>query len=243
MRVRFLGTGDAFSSGGRFHTTILVEGAGAPFLFDCGATALTALKAAGADPHAIRTILLTHLHGDHFGGLPFLLLEGQYTGRSLPLTIAGPEGAEARVATAMDAFYPDSFRARRPFATAFQTLTAGAAVEVDTLRVTPFPAVHPSGAPAHALRVEAGGRTVVFSGDTAWTDALVDASAGADLFICECTFHEHAVGSHIDFETLERHRPRLSCARLVLTHLGPGMIARAGTLGVETAHDGLVIEV
>lgn len=241
MRVRFLGTGDAFNSGGRLHTCILLEGAGAPCLLDCGATALAALKGAGVDRHAITAVLVTHLHGDHFGGLPFLLLDGQFTGRSLPLMIAGPPGLETRLATAYDAFYPGVSRTRRPFDTRFTTLTAGVTASIGELQVTPFAVVHPSGAPAYALRVEMDGRVIVFSGDTAWTDALVEASAGADLFICECMFETNAVGAHIDYATLDAERHRFTCRRLVLTHLGPQMLARATDLAVETAYDGLEI--
>ena len=53
-----------------------------PFLVDCGSTSLTALKAAGLDPGEIGTVFVSHLHGDHFGGLPYLVLDGQFRGRT-----------------------------------------------------------------------------------------------------------------------------------------------------------------
>jgi len=77
-RIQFLGSGDAFGSGGRFQTCLHLSGPSEPVLMDCGASSLIALRRAGLDPSEIGCVLLTHLHGDHFGGLPFLILDGQF---------------------------------------------------------------------------------------------------------------------------------------------------------------------
>src|SRR5207245_8976218 len=90
LQVQFLGSGDAFGSGCRLQTCILVKGAGEPLLLDCGATSLVAMKRSGVEPNEIGLVLLSHLHGDHFGGLPFLVLDGQFSRRTKPLVIYGP---------------------------------------------------------------------------------------------------------------------------------------------------------
>ena len=97
MRVHFAGSGDAFGSGGRCQTCIHVSGGGQVLLVDCGASSLVALKAQGLDPGAVDAVAVTHLHGDHFGGLPFLILDGQFSRRSAPLQVAGPPGIRARL--------------------------------------------------------------------------------------------------------------------------------------------------
>ena len=93
MHFTFLGSGDAFGSGGRFNTCFHVAATEGAFLIDCGASSMIAMRRFGADPNAIGTICLSHLHGDHFGGLPFFLLDARFiSGRCAPLTIAGPQG-------------------------------------------------------------------------------------------------------------------------------------------------------
>jgi len=109
--------------------------------------------------------------------------------------------------------------------------------------VTPYAVEHPSGAPPFALRVQCAGRVVTYSGDTAWTESLVDAARGADLFVCEAYVFERRVKFHMDYRTLERERARLDCRRVVLTHMSPDMLARTGEVPFECAEDGLAIEV
>ena len=92
MQLRFVGCGDALGSGGRSNTCFHVTGRGANFLIDCGASSLPALKRLGIARDDIDLILITHFHGDHFAGLPFLLLDAQFSRRARPLVIAGPEG-------------------------------------------------------------------------------------------------------------------------------------------------------
>jgi ribonuclease BN (tRNA processing enzyme) len=241
LRVRFLGSGDAFGSGGRMQTCILLEHDGHRALVDCGASSLIAMKRAGVDPNGIEHVLVSHLHGDHFGGIPFLVLDGQFSRRTRPLVVAGPPGTAERLPAAMEVLFPGSSRAQRRFETRFVELPEGVATELGPLRVTPYEVVHACGAPPYALRVEVGGRVVVYSGDTEWTDRLVVASAGADLFVCEAYFYDRAVPFHLDCATLARRRRELDCKRIVVTHMSAELLARRDEVGFETADDGLEI--
>jgi ribonuclease BN (tRNA processing enzyme) len=243
LRLRFLGSGDAFGSGGRFQTCLYLEGPGDRVLIDCGATSLVAMKRAGIDPASIGTILLSHLHGDHFGGVPFLVLDGQFRRRDRPLTVAGPPGTQERVVSAMEILFPGSSLADRRFHTALVEVEPGVPTAIGSTTVTGFPVEHPSGAPAYALRVEWAGRTVVYSGDTEWCDSLAAAAQGADLFVCEAYTFERRVRYHLDHATLVRHLDQIRARRVILTHLGPEMLAHCHEAAVECADDGLVMEV
>jgi ribonuclease BN (tRNA processing enzyme) len=241
-RLRFLGSGDAFGSGGRLQTCLQLEGGPEPMLIDCGATSLVALKRERIDPASIGCVAVSHLHGDHFAGVPWLMLDGQFANRTRALQIGGPPGTEARLAQACEALYPGSSTAKRPFELRIVELPAREGHELGPARVTPFEAVHSSGAPCYALRVEYAGKLIAYSGDTEWTDALLDVARGADLFVCECNYFDKKVPGHLDFSTLADQLPRLECERLVITHMSDDMLSRAKELGVDTAHDGLVIE-
>jgi ribonuclease BN (tRNA processing enzyme) len=237
VRVTVVGSGDAFGSGGRFQTCVLV---GSSLLVDCGATSMTALRQQGIDPNGIDTVALTHLHGDHFGGLPFLVLDGQFRRRTRDLTVLGPPGTGERLAQAMETAFPGSTGVTRRFAVHVVEHADRERVAAGEYGVTPFEVRHASGAPAYALRVDGDG-SLAYSGDTEWTDALVDASADVDLFLCE-GYSPTPVRWHLDLETLAGHRHRLTCGRLVLTHLSPTALA-ADLSDWEVAHDGAVFTV
>lgn len=243
LAVRFLGSGDAFGSGGRFQTCIHLGAAGGSVLVDCGATSLVAMRRFGLDPQGIDCVVLSHLHGDHFGGVPFLVLDAQFKRRTRPLTIAGPPGVEGRVRNTMEALFPGSAQVERRFATRFVELPERAVVDLGPCAVTAFPVVHASGATPFALQIACDGRVVAYSGDTEWTPALLDAARGADLFIAEALFFDKPVKYHLDFQTLMAHREELACGRLVLTHMGEDMLGRLDGLGVEWADDGKVFVV
>lgn len=242
MRVRFIGSGDAFGSGGRMQPCFLVETDDGSCLMDCGASSLIALKAASIDPHSIETVLVSHVHGDHYGGLPFLILDGQFRRRTLPLRIVGPPGIRERTLQAMELFFHGSSHTKQKFAIDFVALEDGTPVSVGPFRVTPFDVVHACGAPPFALRVEHEGRIVAYSGDTEWTDRLVDAAAGADLFICESYFYEKRIPYHLTYASLMEHRDELDCKRIILTHMSADMLQHLDDVELETAHDGLQID-
>ena len=118
----------------------------------------------------------------------------------------------------------------------------GVATSLGHVTVTPYEVIHPSGAPSYSLRVELAGRVVTYSGDTEWTDRLVAAASGADLFICEATSYDKRVPLHLDYATIMEHRSELDCKRIILTHMNADMISRAPELELETAHDGREID-
>jgi ribonuclease BN (tRNA processing enzyme) len=242
VTVTFAGSGDAFGSGGRFQACIHVRGEDLGCgLLDCGATSLSALKAAGLDPGEIGAVFISHLHGDHFGGLPFLILDGQFAGRIRPLTVAGPPGTGRRLREVMEVLFPGSAGAARRFDVSVTELVPGATQEVAGMVVTSCEADHPSGAPPLALRVETGGKVIAYTGDTAWTDELVPLAARADLLIAEAYYFDKQVPYHLTHADIAAHRSELTSRRIVLTHLSADMLARTDHLSFETAYDGLVV--
>lgn len=243
MRIRFAGTGDAFGSGGRWQTCIHLTTGRQVLLVDCGATSLVALKAQGLDPNAVGAVAVTHLHGDHFGGLPFLILDGQFSRRSAPLLVAGPPGTGARLTEAMEALFPGSSRAHRGFPVAVTELApGGAAVELGAARVRGWEVEHACGAPPLTLRVDLGGVSFGYSGDTQWTPALAEAARGADLFAVEAYTFDRPVRYHLDYRTLRAHLGELHAHRLVLTHMSADMLARLADADLPAAYDGMVID-
>jgi ribonuclease BN (tRNA processing enzyme) len=242
VEIRFVGSGDAFGSGGRFQTCIRLRVDGATALVDCGATSLTAMKAQGIDPGEVDAVVVSHLHGDHFGGLPFLVLDGQFSRRTTPLTVLGPVGTRDRLRAAMEILYPGSTGVQRRFdVTVVELDGAGGAQHAGPLTVRGWEVDHASGAPALAVSVTAGGRSFGYSGDTAWTPALVRAADGVDVFACEAYTYDRDVRYHLAYRTLCEHAHELAAGRLVLTHMGPSMLERLPEAGHQVAHDGLLL--
>lgn len=243
VSIRVLGSGDAFGSGGRLQTCFHIAAGDFRFLIDCGATALIAMKRYGVDPGAVDAILLTHLHGDHFAGMPFLDREAQIAGqRTRPLIIAGPAGVEERLRQAMELLFPGSTQGAHTYPVEFAELMDGEDNHIGPLRVRSFPVVHTAGTNPHALRVEVAGKVVAYSGDTGWTPQLLEAASGADLFICECYTWESRKRNHLAYSTLLERYEQLGCKRIMLTHAGEDVLARRSELQFPLAEDGELIE-
>jgi len=245
VTVTFAGCGDAFGSGGRFQACIHLRQAGlaAPVLLDCGATSLTALRRCGLDPGEIGVVFVSHLHGDHFGGLPFLILDGQFSRRATPLVVAGPPGTSQRLTTAMECMFPGSSQVQRRFEVSVVELGPGRTAEVAGITTEAFQASHPSGAPALVLRLTIGGTVIAYTGDTAWIPAIGEASHQADLLIAEAYYWDKPVPHHLRYADLLDHERDITARRVVLTHLSTDMLARQQQAVYETARDGLVITV
>ncbi len=244
MRITVLGSGDAFGSGGRFNTCLLVEAGGQRLLLDCGGSSMVALNRAGIARNGLCGLLFSHFHGDHFGGLPTFLLDAQFVSRrTAPLVVAGPAGIEARTTQVLEAAFPGASVNAWRFPIRFAEVTPGHPVALAGLSVEAFPMVHDDRAgPCLGYRLSGGGKVFAFSGDTAWTPALVGLADGADALLVECYTWDTQLANHLDYRTLAEHRAELHTPRVILTHMNAAMLAREEDLPEERAYDGMVIE-
>ncbi|MEW6265551.1 MAG: MBL fold metallo-hydrolase [Thermodesulfobacteriota bacterium] len=242
MRLQFLGSGDAFGSGGRLNTCLFVESGSTRFLLDCGASSLIAMKRCGVRPNSIDTIILTHLHADHFGGIPFFILEAQFSKRGSPLTIAGPPGLRRRFPEAMEVFFQGSSQTTQRFELRLLELESHRQAFFGGFSVIPYAVEHGGDAPSFALRVEVDGRILTYSGDTEWCSGLAEAAHDADLFVCEAYFYEKEIRYHLNLKTLEEHLPEIRPKRLIITHMSEDMLTRSHTVAHEIAEDGKTVE-
>jgi ribonuclease BN (tRNA processing enzyme) len=245
MHLQFVGCGDAFGSGGRFNTCFHLVGKNVNALIDCGATSLVAMNRLGIDRNAITTIFISHFHADHIFGLPFFILEANYvTKRTQPLTIVGPPGLKTRFPELMECAFPGTGGMALNFELALQELNIGTRNDIGSVGVTPSHVVHDDRAgPCLGFRFEAEGKVLAFSGDTEWTEALIDVGREADLFICEAYTRDKPITTHMALSLLEQHLSQIRPKRLILTHMSNEMLVQAGKVPYETAEDGKIVEI
>ncbi|MBW2666143.1 MAG: MBL fold metallo-hydrolase [Deltaproteobacteria bacterium] len=241
--VVFIGTSDAFGSGGRRQSATLVRGPNGAFLLDCGMTTGTGLCELGIERNEIDTILVSHFHADHFGGIPPFMLASLYEdGRRHPLRIAGPPGIRDWVHNLAGAMGYAMEDRHWPFEISFDELPLGAPKEIGPVRTYAFETHHQPHTFPHGIICETGAHRIAYSGDTGWFDDLPRLVAGSDLFISECTNHVNGFEYHLSHEVLVEKKSQFDCGRILLTHLGSEMANRRGNCDFETADDGLVVK-
>jgi ribonuclease BN (tRNA processing enzyme) len=213
LDLRFLGSGNAFAAQGRAFSSFLLNDR---YLFDCGPTVLQQLAKAGVSSNDIETVFISHYHADHFFGLPFLLLDAKYGGRTKDLTIVGPPGIEARTCSLLELGYPgviDSVEYERHYV----ELRDGFCDHVGELSLTAARVKHVDEFDCFAIRAEIDGRCLVYSGDTTLCDGLLRLVSGAEVIVTECSCNDVPV--HLGpsgIEEVARHAPG---AKIVVTHL------------------------
>src|SRR5260370_38704922 len=246
ITVTLLGTGDAFASYGRSQAGYLIDAPTAGrLLMEAGPGLLPALKNNRIPTDMFDLLLISHLHGDHFGGLPFLLLDYMWeTRRKKALTIAGPAKLEERTWTLMRTMFPHVELDKIKSKLKFVVLEPGSSKRLGKFKVSAIRSPHTKPDISLSLRVDGGGKSIVFSGDSGWNDELVEFSDGADLFLCECTYFETA---HLDLNTnyplLAANRDKFKVRRMGLTHLGREALSREDEIAIEMGHDGIKITI
>lgn len=244
VQVKFLGSGDSFGSGGRLQPCIHVKSANDNFLLDCGTTALIGMKRYNVNPNDIEMIIISHVHGDHYCGIPFFILDAQLVNkRTQPLTIIGPQGIRKRTEEAMEVMFTNSSKVQQKFAIEYIELIPGTPQKIKGIEISPFLAEHPSGAPSLILRVCFGGKVITYTGDTDWTDNLIPASDGADLMISEAYFFEKKIKFHMVYKTLLEKINQLGFKKMIVTHMSREMLENIKEVDYEQADDGKVFSI
>jgi ribonuclease BN (tRNA processing enzyme) len=238
-----IGSGDAFSAEGSGHTCFLLRSPSVTVALDFGATTLTGLKKLGYTSDDIDAIVLTHFHGDHFGGVPFLLLDAARLNRSKALSIVSPPGGEARISELFDLLYPGSAEALTRLDLRYIEFSGHNMLSVDGFELESFPVVHSQQTCPHGVRISIDGLIISYTGDTEWTDNIRKIVAEADLAICECTFFRKEEKNHLNYTKLLEEIRGFTCKRLLLTHFDQEMLDHLGEVSYEHATDGLVIQI
>ena len=242
--VRFVGSGDSFGSGGRFQTCILVDAAGTRFTMDFGTSSLIALRQQDIDPNSIDTILLTHLHGDHCGGVPFLLVDAMLgSKRDRPLTVAGPRDLRYRMFLIAEALFPGMHAMKPKFGLEWIELEPGVPTPVGDILVTARAVKHTWQTNPTALRAEIGDKVICYTGDGEFGEEMALAARGADLLVSECYFYEKPVRWHLNYPEVVAHKEDFGAERIILTHMSREMLAHADEVPEECAYDGMVVEI
>jgi len=242
VTVTVIGCGDAFFSGGNGATCFFVSAPPCNVLIDCGATALTGLKKNGLSADDVDVVVLTHFHGDHFGGMPFFLLDCARQKRTKPLTIISPPGGKVKVFEAFSLFYPGSEHALEPLQIIYKEFSGRDTVALQELRLESFPVVHTPQTLPHGIRLTVAGVTIAYTGDTEWCENIPHILHEADLALCDCTFFEKQEKAHLNYGMLQQHLPELVCKRLLLVHFDEEMLLNAIHVAPEMAKDGMVIQ-
>ena len=245
LKLTILGSGDPFCSGGRNQSGYLVEAGDFRMLLDCGVTTLVALKRQGLDPAGLDLVLLTHLHGDHVAGLPFLYHEFKHLRRRVkPLLVAGPAGVKSRVETLHRVLFPSKGGMRRRFEVNYQVLAPGRLFTPGGRGgpgIRPFRVRHQRGRVNFGYRIGWKGKEMAYSGDTGWFPELPSLVRGVSLFLCECTYPTGKSEKHLSLEELRSNRDNFEVGSILLTHLGPDLARRGPLPGFAAAKDGRVI--
>jgi ribonuclease BN (tRNA processing enzyme) len=223
MRLTTLGTGTISLSPARACAGYLVESADVRLLIDCGAGIARRLAELEVDWWAITHVAISHFHADHIADLPTLVFAWKYArlpGRTAPLEIIGPPGTAALLDRLAQAF-GDWVTRPESFPLTVRELEAGAATDLGGGTVLSTCKV-PHTEESLAYSVAAGGRRLVYSGDTGYDEALARWAAGCDLLLLECSLPDTlAIATHLTPRQCGALAAIAAPAVLALTHFYP----------------------
>lgn len=235
LEFTFIGSGNAFAPGGLCWNGFLVD---RRYLFEAPPQALMSLNRLGVGVDDVEAVFLSHHHGDHFLGLPFLLLQWKYKGRTRPVRIVGPPETEEVARQVCERTYPTVFDS--PVEIEWVVAKPGETLRIGDLSVEPVEVKHDTKLNLNlGYGCELGGTQFAYSGDSALCDGVLDLARRADVFVSECSSVDEVTDVHMNLrDDMPRVRAAMdSSAHLVLTHLDADVREAEGLANTVIARD------
>lgn len=235
LQFTFLGTGNAFSPGGLCCSGFLVNGR---YLFDAPPQTLSSMGTIGIDPNEVDTVVLSHHHGDHFLGLPFLLLHWRWKGRTRPVRIYGPRGTKRLATEIAEMVFPGVLDGIG-YDLEWYDLEPGRPVCANGLEIEPLEMTHDSGLElCLGYKAITGGRRFSYTGDTIFCDSVRELAKGVEVMVSECASVADNVPVHMNLvDDMPKVRAALAPeAELILTHINPD-VTTGGLPNTRVAQD------
>jgi ribonuclease BN (tRNA processing enzyme) len=232
LELSFLGSGNAFAPDGRYWSSFLLNGR---YLLDAPPTLLPHLKRLGVPPADIRAVFISHFHGDHFLGLPFLLLEYLHmTPRQEDLYIVGPPGVEKMIEAAAEMAFPNLSHADAGYQRCYLEAETDRQQTVDAISFQAFPMKHSGGKlVSFGYRLRLAEKVLAYTGDTEVCEEIFALAEGADVLVLDCNYSQGKGPDHLSFADVPEIRRRLPLSTtIILTHLEaePDVSGLEGTL-------------
>ena len=247
-RLILLGTGGGprVAKGGRSKSATLIMVKGVPYVVDCGEGVAQRLVDAGVALNTVRQVLITHHHSDHNLDFGNLIYDAWVSGLNMPIDAYGPPPLQAM----LDAYWqlnrfdidtriadegrPDV----RRMVSVHEFTQPGVVLQNADVKVTSTRVRHPPITDAYAYRFDAADRSIVISGDTAYSPELIELAKGADVLVHEVmdragietiigrlanapTMREHLMASHTLVEDVGKVAAAAGVKTVVLSHLVP----------------------
>jgi len=242
FEILVLGCGDACSFGGRNQTSFLIKTKELNFLLDCGPSTLSELKKRNIDTNKINFILNTHMHGDHYGGIPYLLLDLDINYQLDNFLIVGPEGINQRLFQLQDLLYPGYNFDRFKFKVNFEEMIPYKEFNLNNINIKAFLMSHSSYSYCLGYKIGYKNKFIAYTGDTSWTDEIINLSDNTELFIIDCSFYnKNSKVAHTSYEEILENLNKLNTKNILLTHLSKDAFDNIDKINHTIAYDGMKI--
>ncbi len=240
--ITVLGSGNAFNDGERSYPAFLIQTNNSQFLIDCGPTTVLQMRKLGFDLDFLDGMIITHFHGDHIAGIPFLLLDFHYLSkRTRQFTCVGPKGLNATIERLYEACYKKTASEPRSYPLNYKILKLGEIISEFGAKIQAFSMLHSS--ESLGYRISHPSATIAITGDTSWNDEIPKMANGVDLLISECNFWNMELGGHMNYKILEKHLSEINARKIVLTHPSSDVLEHEKELRLPLLQDDQVITI